>query len=125
MMSAVSRAEARLGIRVPDDLLERAEKLTDRKMEVKNLPPDYRELLLEDVIVETCMRTPCDPRCPNAPDPPAIYTCKHCGEPIVPGDEFYEVDGDYYHDDCFTDCAADILVSRFGAVKGVAEEERW
>lgn len=55
MMSAVSRAEARLGIRVPDDLLERAEKLTDRKMEVKNLPPDYRELLLEDVIVETCM----------------------------------------------------------------------
>jgi len=74
---------------------------------------------------EICMRTPCDPRCPNAPDPPAIYTCKHCGEPIVPGDEFYEVDGDYYHDDCFTDCAADILVSRFGAVKGVAEEERW
>ena len=50
MMSAVSRAEARLGIRVPDDLLERAEKLTDRKMEVKNLPPDYRELLLEDEV---------------------------------------------------------------------------
>ncbi|MGN9096380.1 hypothetical protein [Flintibacter porci] len=54
MKSAVSKAEARLGIRVPDDLLEQAERLTDRKMEAKGLPADYRELLLEDVIVETC-----------------------------------------------------------------------
>lgn len=54
MKSAVSKAEARLGIRVPDYLLEQAEKLTDRKMEAKGLPADYRELLLEDVIVETC-----------------------------------------------------------------------
>lgn len=72
-----------------------------------------------------CMRTPCDPRCPNAPDPPTVYTCKHCGEPIVQGDEFFEVDGDHYHEDCFTDCAADILVSQFGATKGVAEADRW
>ena len=55
MMSAVSRAEARLGIQVPEDLLEKAESLTDRKMEVKGLPAEYRELLLEDVIVETCI----------------------------------------------------------------------
>lgn len=54
-MSAVSRAEERLGIKIPDDLLERAEALTDRKMEAKGLPSDYRELLLEDVIVETCV----------------------------------------------------------------------
>lgn len=54
MKSAVSKAEARLGIRVPDDLLEQAKRLTDRKMEAKGLPADYRELLLEDVIVETC-----------------------------------------------------------------------
>lgn len=54
MMSAASRAEKRLGIRIPEDLLERAEKLTNQKMKVKGLPEDYRELLLEDVIVETC-----------------------------------------------------------------------
>lgn len=72
-----------------------------------------------------CMRTPCDPRCPNAPDPQTVYTCKYCGEPIVQGDEFFEVDGDHYHEDCFTDCAADILVSQFGATKGVAEVDRW
>ncbi len=73
-----------------------------------------------------CMRTPCDPRCPNAPDPPAVYTCKHCGEPIVPGDEYMEVDGDYYHlEDCAGDAALDILKDRFGARTGVAEVDRW
>lgn len=63
MMSAVSRAEARLGIQVPEDLLEKAESLTDRKMEVKRLPAEYRELLLEDVIVETCIMAAINGRC--------------------------------------------------------------
>ena len=63
MMSAVSRAEARLGIQVPEDLLEKAESLTDRKMEVKGLPAEYRELLLEDVIVETCIMEAINGRC--------------------------------------------------------------
>lgn len=63
MMSAVSRAEARLGIQVPEDLLEKAESLTDRKMEVKGLPAEYRELLLEDVIVETYIMAAINGRC--------------------------------------------------------------
>lgn len=63
MMSAVSRAEARLGIQVPEDLLEKAESLTDRKMKVKGLPAEYRELLLEDVIVETCVMAAINGRC--------------------------------------------------------------
>ena len=63
MMSAVSRAEARLGIQVPEDLLEKAGSLTDRKMEVKGLPAEYRELLLEDVIVETCIMAAINGRC--------------------------------------------------------------
>lgn len=63
MMSAVSRAEARLGIQVPEDLLEKDESLTDRKMEVKGLPAEYRELLLEDVIVETCIMAAINGRC--------------------------------------------------------------
>ena len=56
MMSAVSRAEQRLGIRVPEDLAEEAVALTKRKMEVKGFPPEYEELLLEDKIVEACLR---------------------------------------------------------------------
>lgn len=56
MMSAVSRAEQRLGIRVPEDLAEEAVALTKRKMEVKGFLPEYEELLLEDEIVEACLR---------------------------------------------------------------------
>ena len=63
MMSAVSRAEARLGTRVPEDLLEEAESLTDRKMEVKGLLAEDRELLREDVIVETCSMAAINGRC--------------------------------------------------------------
>ena len=70
-----------------------------------------------------CRRTPCDPRCPNAPDPPAVYTCKYCSEDIVVGDDFVELDGDYYHEECFTDNAANILLEQYGARKGVAEAE--
>lgn len=72
-----------------------------------------------------CMRSPCDPRCPNAPDPPAVYDCKRCGEPIVAGDEFVELDGDYYHEECFADSAVSILLEEYGATKGVAEDDRW
>lgn len=72
-----------------------------------------------------CRQAPCHPSCPNAPDPPAVYTCKFCEEPIVKGDEYVEVDGDFYHEDCFNDCAVKILVERFGAVKGVAEVDPW
>lgn len=68
-----------------------------------------------------CHKIPCDSRCPNAPDPVAVYTCKYCGEDIVEGDEYVMIDDDYYHDECFMDCAAGILLEQFGAVKGVAE----
>ncbi len=74
-----------------------------------------------------CQRSPCDSRCPNAPDPPTVFTCKYCGEPITPGEEFMEIDGDHYHlEDCAQDAALSLLLDRFGAVKGVAEvEDRW
>ena len=42
------------------------------------------------------------------------------------GDEYLEVDGDYYHlEDCANDVAMDLLLERFGATKGVAEVDRW
>ena len=72
-----------------------------------------------------CGHVPCLSRCPNAPDPPAIYTCKVCGESIVSGDYYYKLDGEYYHDDCFEDKAVDILLDQFGAMKSVAEVDQW
>mgnify|MGYP002522012966 FL=1 len=33
-----------------------------------------------------CRQTPCDPRCPNAPEPQGVMNCDMCGEPIFEGD---------------------------------------
>ncbi len=74
---------------------------------------------------EICRQSPCHPQCPNAPDPPTVYTCKSCGEPIVVGDEYYEFDGDYYHEECFEDNATAILVEQCGASRGTAEEDEY
>ena len=70
---------------------------------------------------DVCLRTPCNPRCPNAPEPPAVYTCKYCGEPITDGEAYFELDGDHWHDECFQDNAVGILLETCGATKGIAE----
>ena len=70
-----------------------------------------------------CMKSPCDSRCPNAPEPPAVYTCKSCGEPIEVGEEYFELGGDHYHEDCFREDAVQILLDDYGATSGVAELE--
>ncbi len=61
--AAVERAEKRLGIRPPDDMIEAAEKLTAQKIEVKGLPADYFGCLLEDEIVDACIRAAINGRC--------------------------------------------------------------
>lgn len=74
-----------------------------------------------------CRMTPCHPRCPNAPEPAAVYTCKICKEPITEGEEYYEMDAEFYHEECFEDNAVKILLEECGAMKGTAEKEddRW
>lgn len=72
-----------------------------------------------------CHQTPCHPRCPNAPEPQAVYTCKICGQSIVDGEEYYEMDGEYYHEECFEDNAVKILMDDCGAMKGTAEADVW
>lgn len=63
MKSAVARAEKRLGIRVPENILQEAKELTAQKMKVKGLPEDYEDLLLEDEIVDACIRAAINGRC--------------------------------------------------------------
>lgn len=67
-----------------------------------------------------CHLAKCDPRCPNAKDPPTAYVCALCGEPVVNGEEYAELDGEFYHRECFEEAAVDILLDKFGARKGVA-----
>lgn len=76
---------------------------------------------------EVCRQHPCHPQCPNAPEPEAVYTCKICGEPITEGEGYYEMDAEFYHEECFEDSAVQILMDECGAMRGVAErqEREW
>lgn len=73
---------------------------------------------------DVCRRTPCDPRCPNAPDPIGIYTCDRCGEAICEGDTFIEEpDGDILCGGCLDNMTTDELLSEFGIVVQTAERD--
>ena len=61
--------------------------------------------------------------CPNEPEPSAIYTCRCCGDGIVAGDEYAEIDGDYFHEDCLSDMSTNELLSLFGVMVKTAQEE--
>lgn len=65
-----------------------------------------------------CMHSPCLSGCPNDVGDP-VYECEWCGGDIVEGEEYYEFDDCYYHEDCFKDNAFDILLDS-GAEKGTA-----
>ena len=41
--------------------------------------------------------------CPNEPEPKAVHTCEYCKDGILVGDEFAEIDGEYYHVSCLND----------------------
>lgn len=49
---------------------------------------------------DVCFKSPCHPRCPNAPDPPAVYVCSGCSSTIYDGDDYYEVLGEQFCSDC-------------------------
>lgn len=49
---------------------------------------------------EYCRTTPHHPRCPLADKPQTDINCSCCNEGIVLGDEYIEVDGNYYHLNC-------------------------
>ena len=52
------------------------------------------------IICEICRRSPCDSRCPNAPEPLIVHECSLCGELIREGDTFYSL-GEYtYCEEC-------------------------
>lgn len=49
---------------------------------------------------DMCWQTPCHPRCPNAPEPPVIHNCIHCGVKICAGNDYYNIDGEPWCEDC-------------------------
>ena len=50
-----------------------------------------------------CLRTPCDPRCPNALELEPVYDCHYCDEGIYAGEKMVRINGVHYHLDCLED----------------------
>lgn len=56
-----------------------------------------------------CWRTPCDSRCPNAPEPPSVFVCSGCGDVIYEGENYWDIMGEQFCERCIDEA------------KGVAE----
>ena len=58
--------------------------------------------------------------CPERSDP-SVFTCESCGEGICDGEQYYEINGKYYHNECLHDnyCISEIL-KMFGAKVEIA-----
>jgi hypothetical protein len=47
-----------------------------------------------------CLKSPCDYRCPNAPDPPEVYVCSVCSHPILEGEDYWDIMGEQWCETC-------------------------
>ena len=54
-----------------------------------------------------CLKTPCDSRCPNAPEPKPVVNCKECGGGIC--------------EDCMDDMTVSEMLELFGEKFTIAE----
>lgn len=51
---------------------------------------------------EYCGQFPHAPRCPHAPDPPAVFVCSGCGHDIYDGEDYWDILGEQFCEDCIT-----------------------
>lgn len=63
---------------------------------------------------DICMHSPCLSGCPNAPDPTPVTYCRSCGEPIAPGDEYADIDGEAWCEGCLDDLPLCVLIPKLG-----------
>ena len=49
---------------------------------------------------EVCRHSPCDPRCPNAPEPRSVFICSGCGHEIYEGDDYWDIMGEQFCEKC-------------------------
>lgn len=52
------------------------------------------------VMCDVCYKKPCDPRCPNAPEPPSVFVCSGCGDLILDGDDYWDIMGEQFCEEC-------------------------
>lgn len=65
---------------------------------------------------DECRMHPCHPRCPNAPEPRALFVCDECGLNITVEDNYMTMPkGRHFHIDCITDMNGEKVAELFGA----------
>lgn len=52
---------------------------------------------------EICLHSPCLSRCPNAPEPLAVYICSGCGKSITDGEDYVDLMGEQWCLNCIHD----------------------
>lgn len=72
-----------------------------------------------------CLKTPCDSRCPNAPEPKPIYVCEKCGCGIFPGEKFFDGPEGYICEDCIDDMTSKEILEMLGENFRIAEKEEF
>ena len=53
---------------------------------------------------EYCRQYKCPASCPNAPEPSVFAECAECGFEIFDGDDYYDINGKYYCEECIENC---------------------
>lgn len=72
-----------------------------------------------------CRQTPCNPSCPNAPEPIPVHTCVECGFGIYAGDKFWDSPNGPVCEDCLDDMAAETILTMLGESVETAEVEEY
>lgn len=65
----------------------------------------------------------CVSRCPNAPEPIAVYECCKCGYGILAGDKYYDSPEGNICKDCIEDMTVDEFMELIGETFSTAEKE--
>jgi len=68
-----------------------------------------------------CHQAPCDARCPNAPEPQVVYECNSCGDDIVTGDKYVEIEFQHICEGCLDNMTVSDLLKLLNAYMMTAE----
>ncbi len=63
---------------------------------------------------KVCRMIPCNPRCPNAPEPKPKYECSKCGYGIYAGDKYLDGPEGYVCKECLDDMTSGELLEMLG-----------
>lgn len=61
-----------------------------------------------------CLQSPCDPRCPNADPPKAVYTCSRCKNDIYAGKRVFISPEGVVCEDCLKRMSAEAILALMG-----------